>query len=76
MSKMIQIRHVPESLHLRLKARAAGAGMTLSDYVRHELSLVADQLTPSELRARLAKLSPTAVRETPAAAVRRERDSR
>jgi plasmid stability protein len=31
MSKMIQLRHVPDALHKRLRARAAMAGMTLSD---------------------------------------------
>ena len=30
-SKMIQIRNVPDVLHLELKARAAMAGMSLSD---------------------------------------------
>jgi antitoxin FitA len=33
MSKMIQIRNVPDDLHRRLKARAAQRGMTLSDYL-------------------------------------------
>jgi len=28
-SKMIQIRHVPEDVHARLKARAAAAGMSV-----------------------------------------------
>ncbi len=32
MSVMVQIRNVPTELHQRLKARAALAGMTLSDY--------------------------------------------
>ncbi len=31
MSVMIQIRNVPEAIHRRLKARAAEAGMSLSD---------------------------------------------
>jgi plasmid stability protein len=31
MSKMIQIRNVPEDLHRTLKVRAPKAGMTLSD---------------------------------------------
>lgn len=76
MSKMIQIRHVPDALHKRLRARAAGAGMTLSDYLRQELEQAAERLTPAELRGRLAAMSPTVVRETPADAVRRERDSK
>lgn len=38
MSKMIQIRNVPDDLHRSLKIRAAAAGMTLSDYIKKELS--------------------------------------
>jgi plasmid stability protein len=32
MEKTLQIRHVPEDVHRTLKARAALAGMSLSDY--------------------------------------------
>ena len=74
MSKMIQIRHVPEALHRALRARAARAGMTLSDYLRAELARAVEQLTPEELRERLATLEPAAVREPPARTLRRERD--
>jgi plasmid stability protein len=74
MSKMIQIRHVPEALHRALRARAARAGMSLSDYLRAELARATEQLTPDELRERLANLEPAVVREPPARAVRRERD--
>jgi plasmid stability protein len=76
MPKMIQIRHVPDALHRRLRARAALAGMSLSDYLRGELELAAERLTPAELRERLAALEPARVRERPAAAVRAERDAR
>jgi plasmid stability protein len=76
MTKMIQIRHVPDALHRRLRARAALAGMSLSDYLQLELQAVAERLTPSELRERLASLEPARVRERPASAVRAERDSR
>jgi plasmid stability protein len=76
MSKMIQLRNVPDSLHKRLRARAAMAGMTLSDYLQQELERTAAQLTPSELRTRLAGMSRTTLREQPADAVRSERDGR
>ena len=76
MAKMIQIRHVPDGLHRVLRARAARAGMTLSDYLRGELARIASQLTPEELRERLAALEPVAPDEPPAVAVRRERDRR
>jgi plasmid stability protein len=76
MSKMIQIRDVPDSLHRTLRTRAAHAGMSLSDYLRTELELVAERLPVSELRYRLAALEPAAVKEPPAKAVRQERDRR
>lgn len=38
MSKMIQIRNVPDDLHRELKMRAAAEGMTMSDYIKRELS--------------------------------------
>ena len=33
MSRMIQIRNVPDDVHRRLKSRAALAGLSMSDYV-------------------------------------------
>jgi len=76
MSKMIQIRHVPDALHKRLRARAALAGMTLSDYLQQELARVATQLTPAELRVRLSGMSRTTLQEQTAEAVRSEREGR
>ena len=76
MSKMIQIRNVPDALHRALRTRAALAGMTLSDYLRTELEQSVDRLPASELRHRLALLEPVTVREPPVRAVRRERDDR
>lgn len=73
MTRMIQIRHVPEHLHRRLKARAAALGMSLSDYLRQELERAGAQLTPEELRQRLADLEPSDPGETAAAALRAER---
>ena len=58
-------------------AYVALAGMTLTDYLRQELERVADQLTYAELRERLrAAGGPVRVSESPAKAVRRERDAR
>lgn len=76
MSKMIQLRNVPDTLHRTLRARAALAGMTLSDYLRAELERAVERMPASELRHRLAALEPVAVRESPAKAVREERDRR
>ncbi len=37
MSKMIQIRNVPDEMHRTLKEAAAREGMSLSDYIKREL---------------------------------------
>lgn len=76
MSSMIQIRNVPETLHRRLKARAALAGMSLSDYLLAEIRRVAERPTLDELRARLEQREPINPAEPPADAVRAERDRR
>ena len=76
MSKMIQIRHVPDELHRKLKARAAMEGMSLSDYLRREVGLIAERPTVSEIKERLASLSPVNPSVSPAEAIRAERDSR
>jgi antitoxin FitA len=74
MAAMIQIRNVPEALHRQLKARAALAGMSLSDYLLSEIRLVAERPTIDELRARLRSRTETAPAVPPAEAVRAERD--
>jgi plasmid stability protein len=76
MSVMVQIRNVPAALHRRLKARAAMAGMSLSDYLLEELRSAADRPTPDELRERLAKRAAVAPEEAPAEALRAEREGR
>jgi plasmid stability protein len=57
MSKMIQLRNVPDALHRGLKARAAMAGMSLSDYLLAEIKEIAERPTLAELRERLHKSS-------------------
>lgn len=52
MSKMIQIRNVPDDLHRQLKIRAAAAGMNLSDYIKRELDLRTRKSTIPEIIAR------------------------
>lgn len=75
MSKLVQIRQVPENVHRTLKARAAHSGTSLSEYLRTELALIAARPTPEEVRARLAKRAPVAVDEQPAEILRRLRGS-
>jgi len=52
MSKMIQIRNVPDDLHRELKMRAAAAGMNMSDYIKRELSRKRTKSTIKEVVAR------------------------
>jgi antitoxin FitA len=76
MSKMIQIRNVPDALHRKLKARAAMAGMSLSDYLLLEIRKSADVPTLAELEERLRKLPPVSVEIDTAEMVREARESR
>ena len=76
MSIMVQIRNVPSELHRRLKARAAIAGITLSDFLLHEIRRVAERPSVEELRARLEGRSAVRPSVAPARALRIERDSR
>jgi hypothetical protein len=47
---MIQLRNVPDGLHRSLKARAAMAGMSLSDYLLAEIKEIAERPTLAELQ--------------------------
>ena len=79
MAKLLQVRDVPDPVHRTLKARAAQSGMSLSEYLRAELALIASRPTPEELRQRLRQYPPVVVgpaSERPAAIIRRMRDSR
>lgn len=76
MFKMIQVRNVPEELHRELKARAARAGMSLSDYLLGILRRAAERATPEEMRLRLEGRESVRPVPSPADAVRRQRAPR
>ncbi|HEY2465222.1 MAG TPA: hypothetical protein VGI32_14280 [Steroidobacteraceae bacterium] len=76
MSKMIQLRHVPDALHRQLKARAALSGLPLSDYLIREVRKIAEQPTAEEMRDRLLQRSSFRGKISPTELVRAERDSR
>ncbi|HZP25189.1 MAG TPA: hypothetical protein VFB04_17230 [Terriglobales bacterium] len=76
MSKMIQLRNVPDALHRTLKSRAAMAGMSLSDYLLAEIREIAEQPTLSELRARLHTRKPVRIQMDTAQLLREERAAR
>lgn len=59
MSKMIQIRNVPDDLHRELKMRAASAGMTMSDYIKKELSWANEKDSWEEIFARAKARGPS-----------------
>lgn len=76
MPTMLQVRNVPDDVHRILKARAALAGMSLSEYVLRELRRVAERPTPEELRRRIASRRPMSPSVPPATLLRREREAR
>jgi len=73
---MVQIRHVPDDIHRRLKARAALAGMSLSDYLLAEVRRSLERPTRAEILERLARRTPVDPRPRPVDAVRAERAGR
>ena len=75
MSKMIQIRNVPDELHRTLKARAAKAGMTLSAYLLSEIEQVAKKPTMKEWLEMVSRDEPVELDEPPEAIIRRIRDA-
>lgn len=76
MSKMIQIRDVPDRLHKSLAARAAAAGMSLSDYIKKELEMSAAKWTWQEIEQHLQSLPPIQFSEDPVEILRKEREER
>ena len=76
MSKMIQVRNVPDGVHRTLKAQAAMAGMSLSDFLLAEMRHLADRPSMAELRERVRRRSHIEAPVSAAEAVRRERDAR
>jgi len=75
MSKMIQIRNVPDEVHRELKIRAARQGTTLSDLLLREITHVAERPSMDEMLARLASVPPLDRDVDIAEMVRRDRDS-
>ncbi len=62
MSKMIQVRNVPDEMHKVLKMRAAEAGMTLSDYIKRELGYVAGKSKIEEIAQRNRARGPSGLK--------------
>jgi plasmid stability protein len=65
MSKMIQVRNVPDEMHRALKTSAAAEGMSLSDYIKRELGGITAKASFEEIDARVRARGPSKVkRET------------
>lgn len=75
MTKMIQIRDVPDDLHRRLEERASKAGMSLSEYLLSEMEQMAEKPTLPEMMERLRDREPVELDEPPEVTIRRMRDA-
>jgi antitoxin FitA len=76
MSKMIQIRNVPDDVHREIKARAARAGMSLSDYLKREVERLVATPSVEDLLARIRSRERPQISESIVDIIRAERDSR
>ncbi len=73
---MVQIRNVPDEVHRKLKARAALAGMSISEYLLREVERSLERPTREDLLARLRSRQSVQPGEPIAAAVLAERQGR
>ncbi len=76
MSKMIQIRDVPEQVHGVLKARAAREGISLSDLIKRELSIITERPSIQEWLDKTAQMKPIQSKVSSAQIIRHLRDGR
>ncbi len=76
MSKMIQVRDVPEQVHSTLKARAAREGMSLSDFIKKELEHAVQRPTMREWLEHAQQTKPISTKRSAAKIIRELRDAR
>jgi len=72
MSKMIQIRNVPDEVHRTLKVRAAAEGLSLSDYIKRDLEELAKQATLEDVFVRARARGGSGVTTEQIVAIQRE----
>lgn len=70
----LQIRDMPEDAHRRLKARAAMAGMSLSEYALAELLRSLERPTHQELMERIRSRPAVDLADAVAQIIREHRD--
>ena len=73
MSKMIQIRNVPDDLHRRLKIKAAERGMSLSDLLLHMAEREAYRVSWEEMSERIRRRGRVDLSTDPADLIREMR---
>lgn len=76
MHTMIQVRNVPESLHRRLKARAAIEGLSMSRYILREMEKALERPSRRELLEAIRSQPELELNPSPAEILRQERESR
>jgi antitoxin FitA len=76
MSRMIQVRGVPESVYGTLMTRAASKGMSLSGFIKRELERAAERPTMQEWLDRTRQAKPIVGKRNAAQVVRKLRDAR
>lgn len=76
MSKMIQIRDVPERVHTILKARAAREDMSLSAWIKRDLEPTVERPTMRESLERTREAKPIRTKRSVAQVLRQLRDAR
>ena len=75
-SKMIQVRDVPEEVHRTLKARAPREGLSLSGFINKELERTVEQPTMREWLEGTQQAKRIPAKRSAAQIVRAQRDGR
>lgn len=76
MSKMIQVRNVPDRLHRELVKRAGARGQTLTDYIQDILAREVARPPAEEVFERIARRPPVNLGIRAADLIREERAGR
>lgn len=76
MSKMIQVRNVPDRLHRELRRRAGLQGRSLTDYIQKILEREVARPPREEVFQRIRRRRPVDLGIGAAALIRQERDDR
>ena len=73
---MIQVRNVPESLHRRLKTRAASEGVSMSHYILREIERALERPSRRELLQAIQAQPEGELDQAPADVLHEERGRR